>query len=53
MGILSWLTRRRPVALDEDDFKDEIRGHPAHRGLREDRLAFMKWSLECQQHTQA
>ena len=29
MGILSWLTRRRPVALDEDDFKEEIRAHLA------------------------
>ena len=29
MGILSWLTRRRPVALDEDDFSDEIRAHLA------------------------
>ena len=29
MGILSWLTRRRPVELDEDDFKDEIRAHLA------------------------
>ncbi len=29
MGILSWLTRRRPVELDEDDFKEEIRAHLA------------------------
>src|SRR5258705_8014644 len=29
MRILSWLTRRRPVELDEDDFKDEIRAHLA------------------------
>ena len=29
MGILSWLTRRRPVALDEDDFKEEVRAHLA------------------------
>jgi predicted permease len=29
MGILSWLKRPRPVDLDEDDFKDEIRSHLA------------------------
>jgi hypothetical protein len=29
MGIRSWLTRRRPVELDEDDFKAEIRAHLA------------------------
>ena len=29
MGILSWLKRRRPVELDEEDFKDEIRAHLA------------------------
>ena len=29
MGILSWLTRRRPVELDEDDFNEEIRAHLA------------------------
>ena len=29
MWILSWLTRRRPVELDEDDFKEEIRSHLA------------------------
>lgn len=29
MGILSWLKRRRPVELDEDDFKEEIRAHLA------------------------
>ena len=29
MGILSWLKRRRPAELDEDDFKDEIRAHLA------------------------
>ena len=29
MGILNWLKRRRPVELDEDDFKEEIRAHLA------------------------
>ena len=29
MGILSWLKRRRPVELDEEDFKEEIRAHLA------------------------
>ena len=29
MGILTWLKRRRPAQLDEDDFKDEIRAHLA------------------------
>ena len=29
MGILSWLKGRRPVELDEDDFKEEIRAHLA------------------------
>src|SRR5688572_15036021 len=29
MGILSWLKRRRPVELDEHDFKEEIRAHLA------------------------
>ena len=29
MWILSRLTRRRPVELDEDDFKEEIRAHLA------------------------
>ena len=29
MGILNWLKRRRPVDLDEDDFKEEIRAHLA------------------------
>lgn len=29
MGILSRLKRRRPVELDEDDFKEEIRAHLA------------------------
>ena len=27
MGIVSWLKGRRPVELDEDDFKEEIRAH--------------------------
>jgi len=29
MGILNWLKRRRPVDLDEDDFREEIRAHLA------------------------
>jgi predicted permease len=29
MGFWSWLTRRRPVDLDEEDFKEEIRAHLA------------------------
>jgi predicted permease len=29
MGIFSWLKGRRPVELDEDDFKEEIRAHLA------------------------
>jgi len=29
MEILSWLKRRRPGELDEEDFKDEIRAHLA------------------------
>src|SRR6187401_3044706 len=29
MGLLNWLKRRRPVDLDEDDFKEEIRAHLA------------------------
>ena len=29
MGILTWLKRRRPAQLDEDDFKEEIRAHLA------------------------
>ena len=29
MRILSWLKGRRPVELDEDDFKEEIRAHLA------------------------
>ena len=29
MGILSWLKRRPPVDLDEEDFKEEIRAHLA------------------------
>jgi len=29
MGIMSWLKGRRPVELDEDDFKEEIRAHLA------------------------
>ena len=37
MGILSWLKRPRPVDLDEDDFKDEIRC--ARCGISERRQA--------------
>ena len=29
MGFFSWLKGRRPVELDEDDFKEEIRAHLA------------------------
>ena len=29
MGIFAWLKGRRPVELDEDDFKEEIRAHLA------------------------
>src|SRR5436190_21097797 len=29
MGLLSWLKGKRPVELDEDDFKEEIRAHLA------------------------
>jgi putative ABC transport system permease protein len=29
MGILNWLNRRRPVELDEEDFKKEIEAHLA------------------------
>lgn len=36
MGILSWLKRRGPVELDDDDFKEEIRAHVAIAAEGED-----------------